>query len=44
VGSIIGGYGGVYYARKLDQRIVRAFVILVGCVMTIFFFYKYGFF
>lgn len=44
VGSIIGGYGGVYFARKLDQRVVRAFVILVGCVMTIYFFYKYGFF
>lgn len=43
-GSIIGGYGGVYFARKLDQRVVRVFVILVGCVMTIYFFYKYGFF
>lgn len=44
VGAIIGGYGGVYFARKLDQRIVRVFVILVGCVMTVYFFYKYGFF
>ncbi|HEY3992060.1 MAG TPA: sulfite exporter TauE/SafE family protein [Ktedonobacteraceae bacterium] len=44
VGAIIGGYGGVYFARKLDQRIVRVFVILVGCVMTAYFFYKYGFF
>lgn len=43
-GAIIGGYGGVYYARKLDQRIVRSFVILVGCVMTVYFFFKYGFF
>lgn len=44
VGAILGGYGGVYYARKIDQRIVRGFVLLVGCVMTIYFFYKYGFF
>ena len=22
-GAIIGGYGGAYYARRLDQRIVR---------------------
>lgn len=43
VGAIIGGYGAAYYARKLDQRLVRAFVILVGCVMTIAFFVKYGF-
>lgn len=44
VGAIIGGYGAAYYARKLDQRIVRGFVILVGCVMTLYFFGKYGFF
>ncbi|HEY0756170.1 MAG TPA: sulfite exporter TauE/SafE family protein [Ktedonobacteraceae bacterium] len=44
VGAIIGGYGGVYFARKLDQRIVRSFVLLVGVVMTVYFFYKYGFF
>lgn len=43
VGTLAGGYGGVYYARKLDSRIVRGFVILVGCVMTIYFFFKYGF-
>ncbi|HXR64985.1 MAG TPA: sulfite exporter TauE/SafE family protein [Ktedonobacteraceae bacterium] len=44
VGAIIGGYGGVYFARKLDQRVVRVFVIAVGCLMTIWFFYKYGFY
>lgn len=44
VGAIIGGYGGVYFARKIDQRIVRGFVLLVGVVMTAYFFYKYGFF
>ena len=43
VGAIIGGYGGAYYARKLDQRLVRGFVILVGCVLTIYFFFRYGF-
>ncbi len=42
VGTLAGGYGGVYYARKLDPRIVRAFIILVGCVMTVYFFFKYG--
>jgi uncharacterized membrane protein YfcA len=38
VGAIIGGYGAAYFARKIDQRIVRAFVILVGVSMTIYFF------
>jgi len=40
-GTLAGGYSGVYSARKLDPRIVRAFIILVGSVMTIYFFFKY---
>jgi uncharacterized membrane protein YfcA len=43
VGAIAGGYGGAYFARKLDPRLVRVFVILVGCTMTLYFFFKYGF-
>ena len=42
VASIIGGYGGAYYASKLDPRLVRSFVILVGCTMTLYFFCKFG--
>lgn len=44
VGAIIGGFGGAYYARKINPRLVRGFVILVGCIMTVAFFIKYGFF
>ncbi len=40
VGAIVGGFSGASIARKLDQRIVRGFVILVGIVMTIYFFVK----
>lgn len=43
VGAIIGGFGGAYFARKLDPRVIRGFVILVGCAMTVIFFFKYGF-
>ncbi len=39
-GAIVGGFSGASIARKLDQRIVRGFVILVGTVMTIYFFVK----
>ena len=39
-GSVAGGYGGAYYARKLDPRIVRWFVILVGLGMAAYFFLK----
>lgn len=44
VGAIIGGFGGASYARKLDPRLIRGFVILVGCTMTIYFLFKYGYF
>lgn len=40
-GTLAGGYGGVYSARKLDPRIARGFIVLVGCVMTMYFFFKY---
>ena len=40
LGAIAGGFAGAYYARKLDQRLVRAFVILIGTGLTIYFFLK----
>jgi uncharacterized protein len=40
VGAIVGGYGGAYFARQLDPRAIRVFVILVGTGMTIYFFLK----
>ncbi|MEO8955248.1 MAG: sulfite exporter TauE/SafE family protein [Ktedonobacteraceae bacterium] len=38
VGAIIGGFGGAYFARKLNPLWVRWFVIAVGLGMTIYFF------
>jgi uncharacterized membrane protein YfcA len=40
VGAVVGGFSGATIARQLDQRIVRGFVILVGTIMTIYFFVK----
>lgn len=40
IGAIIGGYTGAYFARKIDQRLIRSFVILVGVSMTIYFFLR----
>lgn len=40
VGAIIGGYVGGSQARKLDPKLVRRFVILVGFAMTIYFFVR----
>jgi uncharacterized membrane protein YfcA len=40
VGAIIGGYGGAYYARKIEQKWIRLFVMIVGFTLTIYFFVK----
>jgi len=40
VGATIGGYATAFVARKLDARYVRWFVIVIGWVMTIYFFWK----
>ncbi|GHO85627.1 sulfite exporter TauE/SafE family protein [Dictyobacter formicarum] len=40
VGAIVGGYGGAYFARKIDQKWIRLFVIVVGFAMTLYFFIK----
>jgi uncharacterized protein len=39
-GGITGGYGGAYFAQKLDPRIVRGAVIFVGFAMTAYFFWR----
>lgn len=39
-GAILGGYGGAYYARKIDPKWVRLFVIIVGIALTIYFFLR----
>lgn len=38
VGAILGGYGGAYYARKIEQKWVRLFVVITGVALTIYFF------
>lgn len=39
-GTLLGGYWGVYYVRKVDPKLVRWFVIAVGLWMTLYFFVK----
>ena len=39
-GGIAGGYLGAHYAQKVPQAWIRAFVVLVGAGMTIYFFWK----
>jgi uncharacterized membrane protein YfcA len=39
-GGILGGYVGAHYALKLPQSWIRAFVVLTGAGMTVYFFRK----
>jgi len=38
LGAILGGYFAAHYAQKLPQSWIRAFVLLVGSGMTVYFF------
>jgi uncharacterized membrane protein YfcA len=40
VGAALGGYGGAWYAQKLDQKVVRYLVIAIGAGMTTYFFLR----
>lgn len=40
LGTVVGGYGGAYYARKLQPDLVKRFVIIVGFAMTCYFFMR----
>jgi hypothetical protein len=40
VGAIIGGYAGAAYARRLDPALVRRFVLVIACLMTLYFFIR----
>ena len=40
VGAVAGGYGGAYFAQKIDPQVVRRFVIAVGICMTVYFFVR----
>lgn len=40
LGALIGGYGGARLAKRVDQRYIRAFVIVVGLVVSVWLFVK----
>jgi len=40
IGAIIGGYVGARMAKRVDQRYIRAFVITVGAVVSVWLFLK----
>ncbi len=40
IGAIIGGYYGARLARRVDQRILRVFVVVTGLVVSAWFYVK----
>ena len=40
IACIVGGYAGAAIARKVPQQAVKTTVILIGTVLTVYFFYK----
>lgn len=40
VGALAGGYVGIHAARRMPTRLVKGFVVLVGLVLTVYFFVK----
>ena len=39
-GALAGGWFGAHYAQKADPRKVRAFIIVLGMVMSAYFFFR----
>jgi uncharacterized protein len=39
-GAILGGYGGAYYAKKIDPILVRRFIIGLGAFLTVYYFVR----
>jgi uncharacterized protein len=40
VGSVVGGYGAARGAQRLDQRLIKGFIVVLGAGLTIFFFWR----
>jgi uncharacterized membrane protein YfcA len=40
IGATAGGYAGLHTARRVPAKIVKSFVVLMGLVLTIYFFMK----
>jgi uncharacterized membrane protein YfcA len=39
-GSTLGGYGGAFFARKVNPAWIRGAVIATGCLLTAYFFWR----
>jgi uncharacterized membrane protein YfcA len=40
VSSVIGGYVAAEVAQRLDQRLIKAFIVVLGAVLSVYFFWS----
>jgi uncharacterized membrane protein YfcA len=40
VSSVVGGYVAAEVAQRLDQRLIKAFIVVFGIVLTAYFFWS----
>lgn len=40
VGTIAGGYSGAHFSQKVDQKIVRSLITLIGLILSALMFYR----
>jgi uncharacterized membrane protein YfcA len=40
VGSVVGGYVAAHGAQRLDQRVIKGFIVVLGAGLTVFFFWR----
>jgi hypothetical protein len=40
VAAAIGGYAGAQYARRMNPAVLRTIVVVIGCVMAAYFFWR----
>ncbi len=40
VASVVGGYVAARGAQRLDQRLIKGFIVVLGAGLTVFFFWR----
>ena len=40
VSSVVGGYVAAHAAQRLDQRLIKGFIVVLGAGLTVFFFWR----
>jgi hypothetical protein len=39
-GSVVGSYAAAHWSQRLDQRLIKGFVVALGATLTIYFLWR----